>query len=166
MGLLVIFEIGDARIRKLAEETLRRAFKHEVNTIAAMYGESIPGETLDRVFNFYSVYIRRVKLEDTLTIEGLGCAPTEVGGNVEEKGEVHLFLPRSMSDQLSDDEIVGVIAHELGHHHNQFHYGESVDVHIGDKSELDAERDADETAAMDLGFEREIRAIRAKVPLP
>jgi hypothetical protein len=88
----------------------------------------------------------------------------QVGGNIREKGEITLFLPTLMHNQFNDNEIIGIIAHELGHLHNQFHYGIELDQMTGDKTEMECEREADQ-AAIDLGFEEEIKAMRARQPL-
>jgi hypothetical protein len=82
-----------------------------------------------------------------------------------ETGEIRLLIPKPIRDGYSDSEIVGMVAHELGHLQDQFHYGAALDVYNGDKTMLEGEREADEMA-IDLGFEKEIEALRIKIPLP
>jgi hypothetical protein len=152
----------DERIRDLAEKTLERAFINEISKIHSMFGD-IPTEALRKIFDFYVCYVQRVKIVDKLNL-GLACALMLVGGDVREKGEIRVFLPKSMRDEFNDSEIIGVIAHELGHLHDQFHYGLAVDQRTGDKTKMECEREADQTA-IDLGFEEEIKAMRARHPL-
>lgn len=156
---MVVFETDSERIRDLAEKTLERAFISEISKIHSMFGD-MPTEALHKIFNFYVCYVQRVKLEDKLA-SGLACALMQVGGNIREKGEITLFLPTLMHNQFNDNEIIGMIAHELGHLHNQFHYGMALDKMTGDKTEMECEREADQ-AAIDLGFEEEIKAMRAR----
>jgi hypothetical protein len=70
-----------------------------------------------------------------------------------------------MRDKFTDNEIIGVIAHELGHLFSEFYYTTSHDVGISDMRPIEVEWSADEAAKL-LGFEKEIRAMRAKIPLP
>jgi len=53
---LVVFEIDDMRIRRLAEETLKRAFRHQVNTALEEIG-CITDPFLDNLFKFYVCYL-------------------------------------------------------------------------------------------------------------
>jgi hypothetical protein len=89
----------------------------------------------------------------------------ESGGPRPVRGEILLFLPVSMREKFTDDEIIGVIAHELGHLFSEFYYATSYDVGTGDMRPIEVEWCADEAAKL-LGFEKEIRAMRAKIPLP
>ena len=161
---MVVFEIDDSRVRGLVGETLKRVFRHEINKIVTMFGESIPERSLDSVFNFYFSFMRRVKLIDRLAAQGPACAPIRIDG-IQEKGSICIFLPRSVRNQYGDDELVGIRAHELGHLYNQFHYGESFDAYVGEKAAIEEERSADEATMEDLGFKKEIKAMRAKMPL-
>jgi hypothetical protein len=171
----VIFEIDDSRIQKLAEKTLRRAFTNEFMTKARLSEDGLTKFAIEDLFNFYVCYVRCVRLLDELAVQGLACAPIDLGckpdyttGNLrqvrKETGEIRLLIPKSIRDGFSDSEIVGMVAHELGHLRDQFHYGAALDVYNGDKTVLEGEREADEMA-IDLGFEKEIEALRIKIPL-
>jgi hypothetical protein len=166
---MVLFEIDDERIKKLAVNTLKRAFIGEFKNIH----EKLSGKSLesaaDTLFAFYIQYIAHVHLEDKLDPRTPGRILThthvEDEGPRPVRGEILLFLPVSMRDKFTDNEIIGVIAHELGHLFTEFHYTTPYDVGIGDMRPIEVEWSADEAARL-LGFEKEIRAMRAKIPLP
>ena len=73
-----------------------------------------------------------------------------------------VILSVSMRKQYSDEEITGMLDHELGHLHNQFYFGESLDVENRDISLHQDEHDADETAS-DLGFGMEINLMPTRI---
>lgn len=166
---MVLFEIDDERIKKLAVNTVKRAFIGELKKIH----EKLSGEPFelaaDALFAFYVRYIAHVHLEDRLDPRTAGRIITDTHVEDERprpvRGEIILFLPVSMRDKFTDDEIIGVIAHELGHLFSEFYYTTSYDVGIGDMRPIEVEWSADEAAKL-LGFEKEIRAMRAKIPLP
>jgi hypothetical protein len=166
---MVLFEIDDERIRRLAVNTLKRAFIGEFERIHQnLSGKSLESAA-DTLFAFYVQYIAHVHLEDKLDPRTPGRIFThthmEDEGPRPIRGEILLFLPASMRDKFTDNEIIGVIAHELGHLFSEFHYATSHGVGIGDMRPIEVEWTADEAARL-LGFEKEMLAMRAKIPLP
>jgi len=166
---MVQFEIDDERMKKLAEDTLRRAFIGEFKKIHEKLSDKAFELAADALFAFYVRYITHVHLEDMLDPHTAGRIITDTRvedkGPRPEKGEIVLFLPVAMRKNFTDDEIIGLIAHELGHLYGEFYHAASYEVSIGDMRPIELERSADE-AAKRLGFEKEIRAMRAKIPLP
>jgi len=74
-----------SRINCLVASTdvmLKRAFSHEINKIAAIYGSKIPREPLDKLFEFYTQYVKRITLEHSMSVHGVAWAPILVGANV------------------------------------------------------------------------------------
>ncbi len=166
---MVQFEIDDERIKKLAEDTLRRAFIGEFKRIHEKLSDKAFELAADALFAFYVRYITHVHLEDMLDPHTAGRIIThthvEDKGPRPVKGEIVLFLPVAMRKDFTNDEIVGLIAHELGHLFSEFHHTASYDVSIGDMRPIEVEWSADDAAKF-LGFEREIRAMRGKIRLP
>jgi hypothetical protein len=78
----VIFKIDDSRIQKLAEETLRRAFTNEFMTKARLSEGSLTKFAIEDLFNFYVCYVRCVRLLDELAVQGLACAPIDLGSEL------------------------------------------------------------------------------------
>lgn len=144
---------------------LKRAFINQIQKILEINQGMAPNDALVGLYTFFVRYLDGVELRDELSHRGLASAPMHVGASVPETGQIVLPIPKSMRQQYSDDEIEGMIAHELGHLYNQYHFGEALDWKNGDISEEESERRADETAG-DLGFSREIQAMRKKIGLP
>ena len=110
---MVHFWIDDVRIKKLAEDTLKRAFIGEFKKVHEKYSDRRAGD----LFDFYAQYITHVHLEDKLDPRTIGRTITDTRVEDEEwrpaKGEIVLFLPVSMRGKFTDDEIIGIIAHEI-----------------------------------------------------
>jgi len=158
---MVSLRIEDSRIRRLTDDVLKRAFVNQMQTILEINRGMAPNDALVGLYGFFVRYLDGVELRDELSHRGLACAPMHVGASVEETGQIALLIPKSIRQQYSDDEIKGMVAHELGHLYNQYYFGEALDENNGDISDEESERDADE-AAEELGSGREIRAIRKR----
>lgn len=161
ISTMVRIDVADERLHKLVRHCLTRSFMNEVRKVLRMGTSEL---ALSKIFEFYCFYMGSIRWYDEVSMTGLACAEIEVGIDVQEKGNMILRIPRKWVKDFDEHELMGIIAHELGHLHNQFFYFEELDVYNHDVSVLEAEQDADETAE-DLGFSNEIKAMRKRIPM-